>query len=1021
MSDLDIDKDTMSAVEDIFGRMNPKSEFEVMFNNYRKGNALSLERFQHILDYMNAISKAKKKKITSTSTLDVIYSPDDTRYRVTLSGIDTINEYITMVHKKKNHVALQVFMKRLDSDDNISVGKKVRDASNIKNIDDYDIRVRMSDEDKITKAEIEKLSSVTHTDNDKIMYRYKQRLSMNLSDNSSHDIILDATTVKMSNNINKVQSSAANYEVELEYASKKPEKGHLKLIFQKVQTLLKVLQQTRHIVSNTVANMVLDKYRSLLGVNDNINNLDARRAQSLEIQHVVDKLPNKYAVTDKADGERYFLIIMNMKVYLISYNLAVKGTGITLSSTLNDHDNTILDGEYIFIPSQNRHIFMVFDCLYNGSTDVRKNNSLITRLTIADKVIDKCFIMKGQKGNTPRFYDGPFDMKKIKEFHKKEISKHIAVLNNDMKESIDKLLIRRKYFIPVLGGSNNEIFKYTDLLWNAFIYDNSNNCPYTLDGVMYHPLEQKYTTKEQDNKYVEYKMKPPEKNSIDFYIEYEKNRDTGRILTLYDNSNDNYVKSRPYRICNLYVGRNVGGREQPVLFQEEDRKYRAYIFLNNGAVRDIDGNIINDKTVVEFYYNMDSSIPDTFRWIPIRTRYDKTESVIRFRRRYGNYESIANRVWRSIVNPFTFNDIKILGDDSQYDKYINKLRGKIDHSLILSEKKENKYYQIRTNLAKPMRQFHNWIKSILIYTHCDHSYEHRKLKILDIGCGRGNDIMKFYHTTIEYSVGIDVDNDSIQSPIDGATSRYQQLQKSYPNFPRMFFIHADAGAILDYNSQTKAVGAMSSRNKALLLQHFGKDAPKYDRINCQLTLQYMLENTIIWENFCDNIKNNLASGGYAIFTCFDARKVIDYLEDMENKATYYTDDEGEKRILFEIVRKFSKGVTKSDMIGTGVCIDVHNAMELQEGVYVSEYLVDGVFIEKEFDKRCDMDLIDTDTFGNQFTKHSDYFNNIIKYEENPKTRQFLTKTAEFYESDNGVNKASYSLNSLYRYYIFRKR
>ena len=53
------------------------------------------------------------------------------------------------------------------------------------------------------------------------------------------------------------------------------------------------------------------------------------------------------------------------------------------------------------------------------------------------------------------------------------------------------------------------------------------------------------------------------------------------------------------------------------------------MFLQDGEARDIEGNIIQDNTVVEFYYNNDPNIPDKHRWVPLRTRYDKTESVQR--------------------------------------------------------------------------------------------------------------------------------------------------------------------------------------------------------------------------------------------------------------------------------------------------------------------------------------------------------------------------------------------------------
>ena len=46
-------------------------------------------------------------------------------------------------------------------------------------------------------------------------------------------------------------------------------------------------------------------------------------SQSLEVVHIVDFLPNRYSITDKADGERALGIIHNNKLYFIFSNLDV--------------------------------------------------------------------------------------------------------------------------------------------------------------------------------------------------------------------------------------------------------------------------------------------------------------------------------------------------------------------------------------------------------------------------------------------------------------------------------------------------------------------------------------------------------------------------------------------------------------------------------------------------------------------------------------------------------------------------
>src|SRR5690606_2577126 len=134
-------------------------------------------------------------------------------------------------------------------------------------------------------------------------------------------------------------------------------------------------------------------------------------------------------------------------------------------------------------------------------------------------------------------------------------------------------------------------------------------------------------------------------NSIDFYIQFERDRETGKILTVYDNSNEEHVENKPYKICNLYVGKQGRYSEEPTLFREEQMGYISHLYLKDGEVVDMDNNLISDNTVVEFYYKNDPELDERFQWVPIKTRYDKTESVIRFRKRYGNYIDVANKVW----------------------------------------------------------------------------------------------------------------------------------------------------------------------------------------------------------------------------------------------------------------------------------------------------------------------------------------------------------------------------------------
>jgi hypothetical protein len=834
------------------------------------------------------------------------------------------------------------------------------------------------------------------------------------------------TITKQENNINKLENSHPIYELELELTSKKgnPNIKHLNILYKEVTTIIKILQQSNYIVSKTIKNNILEIYADLLNVDKiKMTNLAGRRAQSLEIQHVIEQLPNKYAVTDKADGERHFIFVHNNDVFLISYNLEVKRTGIRLPISKKQYNNSILDGEYIFLPDYNRHIFMIFDCLYYKGDDIRNKSSLMERLKFADEIVNICFVLEGQKGFDIKEYNGKFNAENILSFHSEQIDKYMSILNNDIKYSNNLPLIRRKYFIQAFGGQDNEIYKYSYLLWNKFIFNKKTNCPYILDGLIYQPLDQKYIVSIKESKFFEYKWKPLDKNSIDFYVQFERSSETGKILTLYDNSRDESMRGKPYKIALLHVGHSTRYGEQPVLFQQDSGKYNAHLFLEDGEVRDLEGYVIQDNTVVEFAYNNDLQIPEKHRWVPLRTRYDKTESVQRHNKGYGNYYTVANKVWRSISNPFTINDIGILAKDNLHNKHISLLRGKIDHSVIMSERKENIYYQIRTNLAKPMRNFHNWIKSIVIYTYCFPKYDQgRNVSVLDIACGPGGDIMRFYHSKVDFYVGVDIDNNNLISPTDGAISRYNQMKKSFPKFPRMSFIHADAGALLDYDEQVKVIGNMSERNITLMNKFFSLDAKKrtmFDRINCQFAIHFFLINDTTWYNFIQNINMYMKPNGYMLITSFDAGKITELLKDKDQFTSYYTNTNGEKKILFEIVKKYKE--SNDGIYRIGNAIDVHNGINQQENTYVTEYLVDKKFLEEEFLKKCDMELVETDLFYNQFHIHKEYFTETVKFEENVKTKQFLLNAAEYYDFNNEVNRACYEFSQLNRYYVFRKK
>jgi hypothetical protein len=1024
-----IEDSKIDGINELFNKTTSTSEFEIMFSN-RAGEFLNFEKYKNLLEFLKIRSKNRKLKLTSINSLDIIYSPKkDINYRITIDGLEDINKYMKMLNQQKNTVIYTSLIKKYkESGSKIRLIKKTKKKIDVVDVDELLLRFRLSSEEDVTKKELQDLENLKGYNTNPIIFRYKQRMSLFVEEDKNHTIRIDLTIIQMNRNLKNLHTSMNNYELEIDVENKDRKKEYLETCFREIQILLKLLEQNNYILSRTQKENVLDIYKYILNITSTTQiTLDGRKPVSLEIQHVSENLPNKYAVTDKADGERCFLIIIDKRVYLITNNLNVRDTGLTIKD--DKYNKSILDGENIFLKKNNKYLFMVFDCLFYGGEDIRNTPSLFERLKKADEVIKNCFIGNNEKGYEMGEYTDIYNIKKLQEFYDNEIKKYMSNLNADIKNTKNNTVVRRKLFIGANGSYDSEIFAYSELIWNKYTKDHEINCPYHLDGLIFQPLMQEYVTNASKSKLSDYKWKPPNQNSIDFYIQFEKSVETGKILTLYDNSQDEYIRNKPYKICRLFVGQNIidkdtnRGSEQPVLFKSDEEKHIAYLFLKDNQIRDEEGNIIQDNTVVEFYYKNDLRIEEKFRWVPMRTRYDKTDRVNRYKKQYGNYVTIAEKVWRSIINPVQMSDFQNLLDEKKYDYEIAKIRTKIKKEVIISTNRENAYYYQSSKLVQGLRQFHNFIKSNLIYTYFNKMYRNgERVTILDYSGGRGGDIQKLYHAEVKSVVVLDLDKESLLSVNDGYQSRYLQNKEKYPDYPKFTFIHANGGVLLNTEDQEKSLGIMTKENKDNIEKYLS-GRTKYDCINCQFAMHFFLENEETWNNFKENINKNLKEGGYYIATCYDARLVVNLLKGTDKITTHYTQD-GNKEVLFEIVKKY-KDPDENTIIGVGNMIDVHSGWINRPDEYYSEYLVDKKFIEKELLETCNMELVETDTFKNQFDIHKDYLKNIAGHETYTKTKgttkHYMENVYKFYNEDDERNANIYVNSFLNRYYVFRKR
>jgi hypothetical protein len=212
---------SLEPIQELTKKINSSSEFEIIFN---KKNPLSINKYIDISKYLIHLSIKNKYKLIKESTLDIGFTnyvnKDIVNYRVSISKIENINRIINKVKLRKNHVIFSLLVNDiLNNEKDLSIIKKTKLDKDTVDVDDFDMRVRLSDESDVSEEELKKLLVLEENERFNIIFRFKQRLSVVLSSDDNHELKIDLTQAKQSNNINEVVKALDRYELELDLST----------------------------------------------------------------------------------------------------------------------------------------------------------------------------------------------------------------------------------------------------------------------------------------------------------------------------------------------------------------------------------------------------------------------------------------------------------------------------------------------------------------------------------------------------------------------------------------------------------------------------------------------------------------------------------------------------------------------------------------------------------------------------------------------------------------------------------
>ena len=730
---------------------------------------------------------------------------------------------------------------------------------------------------------------------------------------------IDFSMVKSKNRSTKtftdVLRQNPSYELEVEVINREaPPKDIVSSLMIHAERLLAAFQGTSFLLPSSD----IERYQAEFGASRQkfINPVTMKR------RHLRADRPNNiltgYTVTNKADGQRCFLMVMRDKrMLMIRPNGVITWTGITAVNAV--HVNDVVDGEYI----EDKNLFCIFDVYsFRGADQTR------LPLFTTDEDI-RANPMKSRLGCAHEF---------------------VSDLRRDFVMVPGRpLRVETKLFLAGDGPAMEEAIN--TVLATKFEYET--------DGLIFTPRASPVAplTERKGNAWTTvYKWKPAEQNSIDFLVKFKAGDSFDTVL------------KRPVFRGQLYIGRTRGfdivypletmtGEYTPpqmapdlrVIAETRDRvpgvfqpsvprnpdAYQIAIPLDpKGVPVDIKGTRVEDNTIIECVRNV-----ETNSWTILRTRYDKTYQYrVLHQSQFGNDVSTANSIWTNIHVPVTEEMLTTCVSNPPDDTFEDDLYYRDDLGS-------------RDRVLKDTYAFHNRIKADLFKQMIKPGST-----LLELAMGRGGDLLKWKEAKPSRVVGMDIASGNLESPVQGAAVRYLR-EKERSLVPPALFLVGDMTQPL-YEQDNRYIRILAGLEPAPTpyLQQFA-GLKMFDAISCQMAMHYACTSEETFKVFT----KNLVDHGKGVFfgTCMDGAAV--YASLLGKEGTLFRAD---GQVFGEIKKTYTDGDTWREEFGQMISVKLESFEKAMDEALVPFGKVTELLAEAGFE------LVDTKMFADHYAQQT---------------------------------------------------